>query len=74
MLAASEDTTLPPGATATVESIWAEVMVEPAELVLLTMAAGARVEVVNVWPWSFVVVTGTATDVGASAARAEDVC
>jgi hypothetical protein len=49
-------------------------MVEPAELVLLTMAAGARVEVVNVWPWSFVVVTGTATDVGASAARAEDVC
>jgi hypothetical protein len=48
MLAASEATTLPPGATATVDSTWAEVTTAPAELVLLMIAAGARVEVVKV--------------------------
>jgi len=45
--AGAEVTTLPPGATATVESTEAEVTTEPSAAVLVTMVAGATVELVT---------------------------
>ena len=62
---------LPPGATVTPERGEADVTVCPCAFVVVISAAGAVEEVTTVWPWSFVVVTGTTTLVGAEAASAD---
>lgn len=58
-------TTLPPGATATLDNGEVVVLTDPAWSVEVMTAAGAMVEVMTVWPLLLVVVTGTATLVSA---------
>jgi len=65
-----EVTTLPPGATATVDSTEADVTTEPSWAVLVTIVAGANVELTTACPWLSVVVIWTATLVGATESRA----